>query len=290
MTTEALHIFEILVQHPDGITRDEVNRQLIEDGAEPVERKPFAKAIEMIRKEARVTVEATRIGGLEFSYRVPEPRNSLSRTASVLAANIEENKFLEECRFLGNRIQPVVILRGREFLRPIGKAMRKNCLMRCRYQKFSDVEPYDCLLAPYILKAYEGRWYLFALKWNSMDEVDEHPMGTRGLGLQAFALDRMLSAEQTAVPFELYDGFSASKYFKPYFGVFCDMEPKPVKIIIRAGENDAHYIRTLPLHYTQKEKKPGVFTLEMCVTKDFELYMRRYENTTWEVEEEKSEE
>ena len=37
-------------------------------------------------------------------------------------------------------------------------------------------------------------------------------------------------------------------------------------------------------------EKPGVFTLEMCVTKDFELYMRRYENTTWEVEEEKSEE
>ena len=53
----------------------------------------------------------------------------------------------------------------------------------------------------------------------------------------------------------------------------------------RLPANDgAKFTATLPLHYTQKETEPGVFTLEMCVTKDFEIYMRRYENTTWEVE------
>lgn len=284
MTIETLHIFDILVKHPEGITREAVNCQLEENGARPLTRRQFAKVVEMLRKYFRVTIESTRVGGLEFSYRVPNADNPRLRTASMLVENLMENTFLEEFRSLGKRVQPVEIPRGHEFLRSIGKAMKKNLLMRCRYQKFTDEEPYDCILAPYVLKAYEGRWYLFAMKWGSMEEVGEHPMGTRGLGLQAFALDRMLSALPTEVMFKLYDGFSAAKYFKPFFGVFCNADQKPVMITVTASEDDAHYIRTLPLHHTQKEVSPGVFTLNMCVTKDFEIYMHRFENTTWSVE------
>lgn len=284
MTKEALHIFEILKNHPNGINRDEVNTLLEEGGFKPVTRKRFAKNLDALRRELRIVIDADRVKGLEFKYTLVETDNSGVGMATVLVTNLVENTFLEEYHSLGNRIQPVVIPRGHEYLRAIGNAMKRNVLMRCVYQKFSDTQPYECILAPYVLKAFEGRWYIFALKWNTMDEVDEYPLGTRGVGLQSFALDRMQSMVLTKVKFKLYKGFNAVKYFKPFFGVYCDMEPKPVKIVIRAGEDDAHYIRTLPLHYTQKETEPGVFTLEMCVTKDFEIYMRRYPDTTWEVE------
>lgn len=284
MTIETLHIFDILVKHPEGITREAVNWQLEDVGAKPLTRRQFAKAVELLRNTFHVSIESTRIGGLEFSYRLANADNPRQRTVSMLVDNLMENTFLEEFRSLGHRVQPVVIPRGHEFLRSIGRAMKKNLLLRCKYQKFTDEEPYDCILAPYVLKAYEGRWYLFAMKWGSMEEVAEHPMGTRGLGLQAFALDRMLLAKPTKETFKMYEGFSAAKYFKPFFGVFCSADQKPVMITVTASEDDAHYIRTLPLHHTQKEVSPGVFTLKMCVTKDFEIYMHRFENTTWRVE------
>ena len=39
----------------------------------------------------------------------------------------------------------------------------------------------------------------------------------------------------------------------------------------------------LPLNHTQRELEPNVFELTLVPALDFEIYMRRYLTTTWEV-------
>lgn len=283
MKTDTLHVFEIMLRNPEGITREGINAQLVSDGAAPVERKAFSKMLNTLRSGFHINIVAKRVEGVNFSYRVAEAGNSWKRVAAVLVSNLLENRFLEDFSSLETRVQPIAIMRGREYLRAIGSAMKNNTLLRCTYQKFTDTEPYECVLAPYVLKAFEGRWYIFALKWNDESELSSHPMGIRDIGLQAFALDRIVSLGGTGIGFTMYEGFDAQQYFEDYYGVFCDQTLRPSKIVIHAGGSDAHYIRTLPLHHSQKEPEPGTFTLTMCVTPDFVLDMHRFENTTWEV-------
>ena len=156
-------------------------------------------------------------------------------------------------------------------------------LLRVTYPKFDDVAPYDCILAPHALKAFEGRWYLFAVKWMSEDDVKQQPLGYKGIGLQTFALDRMKAVSITPLRCKLLKGFDADVFFKPYFGVFCPAGEQPKRIVVHASEKDAHYIRTLPIHHTQKELEHNVFEVTLFPALDFEIYMRRYPETTWEV-------
>ena len=288
MKTDTLHLFEILLKNPEGITRDEINRQLEKEGTLPIDRHTFGKMLESLRHQYHVDIKAERVNGLQFRYQVPKANTHTGKTISVLLANLLESRFLEEFQSLGTRIQAIDIPHGHEYLRIIGLAMKRDKLLECRYQKFTDTEPYDCLLAPYVLKAFEGRWYLFALKWNRREEMADHPMGIKDIGLQAFALDRIQHLCCTEISFSTYKGFNASTYFKPFFGVYCKEGAKPVKIVVRAGEDDAHYIRTLPIHHTQRETERGVFTLRLCPTKDFKIYMRRYANSEWQVVEEET--
>ena len=83
--------------------------------------------------------------------------------------------------------------------------------------------------------------------------------------------------------------FKAKEFYAPFFGSFCDQKLKPQNILIHTDERTAHYFRTLPLHQSQQELEPtdGAyhFRLRMCVTPDFEMEMRKYTTTRWEVEE-----
>ena len=128
--------------------------------------------------------------------------------------------------------------------------------------------------------------YLFAVKWLKFSDVKQQPLGCKGIGLQTFALDRMLSVSITSLRCKLLKDFDADEFFKPYFGVFCPAGEQPKRIVVHASESDAHYIRTLPIHHTQKELEHNVFEVTLVPALDFEIYMRRYLTTTWEVQNE----
>ena len=279
-------ILEALLQHPNGITRDEINDTLSGAGEQPVDRRRLHKIFERFHKSFGVKVDNERVKGFVFRYRFADAGN-MRAFSDQLASNYLENNFLKTFRNLGARVQPTYIPIGGAFLRTIGDAMSKNHLLHVTYQKFSDVEPYDCILAPYVLKAFEGRWYLLAVKWMDVKDMAAQPLGYKGYGLQTFALDRMLEARELQRHFKMLEDFDAKEFFKPYFGVCCERGAKPVRIRVRASEQDAHYIRTLPIHHSQREKKGNIFELKLVPAKDFDIYMRRYPDTTWEVAEEK---
>ena len=65
---------------------------------------------------------------------------------------------------------------------------------------------------------------------------------------------------------ELKD-FDATEYFSTKFGVVIGYDVKPERIVIRANEDHKHYLKTLPLHHSQRLIEDyGEYA-------DFELYL-----------------
>ena len=178
-------------------------------------------------------------------YRIINPQAlALDSLANDLLKSIQNYAFLQEFKDLGDQIQPEQIESGSRYLQKIGQALRNKQKLDITYHKFSDKKQYNAIVHPYCLKADKGRWYLFACK-----EGSEHQDT-----LQCFALDRTLCLTimaETYVPNPAYD---ISTYFRDCFGVWHDYENYPVRdVTISCTEKVANYLRTLPLHHSQKE-------------------------------------
>ena len=271
-------ILEEMLKHPEGISRKEIVELVQKDGETGYNRKAFVKDLPLIRELMDIDIYSRNCGKNVWRYgisRSTTDQQERAKMVGILVANILESLFLKEFRELGDKIQPIIIPRGHEFLHTIGTALRENRILSCTYQKFTDTEAYDCILRPYALKAFEGRWYLLARKNNERE-------------LKHFSLDRIQRLELTNKTFHPVP-FNAKEFYAPYFGIYCDQNPKPQNILIHTDQHTAHYFRTLPLHQSQQELEPqdGTyrFRLKMCVTPDFEREMQKYKGEAeWEVE------
>ena len=70
--------------------------------------------------------------------------------------------------------------------------------------------------------------------------------------MATYALDRMLAVEISDETFEMPEDFSPEGYFAEYYGITTDDTPM-AHVVIRAYGHVPNYLRTLPLHASQKE-------------------------------------
>ena len=68
--------------------------------------------------------------------------------------------------------------------------------------------------------------------------------------------------------FTLPKDFDAKSYFSSFFGIVLDKDIKEERIVLRADRYHQHYLRTLPLHPSQRE----IYTSDEYA--DFELHLR----------------
>ena len=169
---------------------------------------------------------------------------ALDSLANDLLKSIQNFVFLQEYKDLAGLVQPEQIETGACYLSQIGQALRDKRKLKITYQKFKDTSPYEAILHPYCLKADKGRWYLFAHKEGS--KHTEH--------IQCFALDRTRCIEVMPEIFVPNPDVDLDAYFCDCFGVWHDYESYPVRdITISCTEEVANYLRTLPLHHSQRE-------------------------------------
>ena len=133
---------------------------------------------------------------------------------------------------------------GEEYLDTIIRGIKTNRRLRMGYKKFQ-AEGYEKTVCPYALKLFRQRWYLLAL--NDDDQI------------RIYALDRMTMVELTDEIFEMPADFSAQTYFSEYFGVLTTDTPL-VHVVVRAHKWMPNYLRTLPLHHSQRELESGEIT------------------------------
>ena len=146
---------------------------------------------------------------------------------------------------------------GEEYLDIIIRAIHTNRRLRIGYQKFQ-TEGYEKVVCPYALKLFHQRWYLLALN-------DEDQM-------RIYALDRITMVLLTDDMFEIPLDFSPQAYFSEYYGVLTDATPMG-HVIVRAHKWMPNYLRTLPLHHSQRElaSTPDYtdFSFDIRPTSDF---------------------
>jgi hypothetical protein len=144
---------------------------------------------------------------------------------------LSDGASVKECVVLEN------VPAGEEYLETILAAIKHRHRLTIGYQKFG-AEGYEKTVCPYALKLFHQRWYLLACT------ADDQ--------MRVYALDRMTTLGMTDESFEIPDGFSPQGYFSEYYGVLTDNTPL-AHVVIRAYDRTPNYLRTLPLHHSQRE-------------------------------------
>lgn len=240
-----------------GLSFQEINQKWLKtdfSGGEPISRQSFDRWKGQILDLLGVIIDCRRKGGYRYYISNPEAlqRGHLNRwlldtysTLNTLSQNIA----------LKDRILTEEIPSSRYFLQDILEAMQESRIIKITYKNFHYRNSYTFPVAPYCIKMFQKRWYMLAL--SIKDNI-----------LRIYSLDRITDLEFTDQDFSLPDGFYAQSYFSSYFGVVHNEKVPVQRIVIRADKNHQHYLRTLPLHDSQKE----IFTCEEYA--DFELHLR----------------
>lgn len=205
-----------------------------------------------------IVIECDRRDG----YRYYIAANDNVKAAEWLISSHAISQVVTESVHLRDRILLEEIPSGQYHLSSIITAMDKGKALEMVYKKFADSESVTCFIEPYCIKLSQQRWYLLARK-----DHREY--------LQVFALDRIqqlriLNDQNFAPPAD----FSPKEYFADYFGVHTGSKEGPTLIRLYADDFWSKYLRTLPLHATQKEvnqhayKSGAVFEYLMAATPD----------------------
>lgn len=161
---------------------------------------------------------------------------------------------------------------GRTWLTAITNAMRKNEVLYITYQSFWHSEPNSFEIEPYYLKIVKQRWYVIARspyysarnKAEGIEPADVY---------RIYALDRIKEIVESGKTFEFNKNFDIEHYFEGCCGVIPSEEPAE-RVVIAAYGEFANYLRTLPLHKSQKEtgKKGDATLFEYRIKPTFDFY------------------
>jgi hypothetical protein len=226
-----------------GISRSEVSERWQAEtelsGGEEYALRTFRNHIDRdIPQMFDVEIECTKANKYRIKYPDDLKRDAL--TGWLLETISLKNAIAGNTR-LRDRILFEPVPAGEQLLRPILDAIGDAVTVRIVYQRFHEDSPSDYLVDPYALKLFRRRWYLVGRC---------HEMGR----IYTFSLDRLRSLNRTDERFPATDGDEATDFFGNSFGIIwggADNQPAIVKIRVYGEQVD--YIRSLPLHSSQKE-------------------------------------
>jgi predicted DNA-binding transcriptional regulator YafY len=141
-------------------------------------------------------------------------------------------------------------------------AIKKRLEVSFNYLKYSDEQPTQRKVKPLALKEFKYRWYLIA-----RDERDEKDKNKR------FALDRISDLKITNLHFDEITGIDIEQMHAHCFGIMVPKDYKVQKVVLSFIPNEGKYIKSLPLHPTQKilidNEKELRISLNIYITYDF---------------------
>jgi predicted DNA-binding transcriptional regulator YafY len=128
---------------------------------------------------------------------------------------------------------------GMEQMYGLIHAIKNRLRIRFVYTKFWDEKPGKRSGKPYALKEFNRRWYVLL-----HDDGDKR--------LKVFGLDRMSALEITSERFPAVSQPDVEAMFAPCFGVTIPANAEPQEVILAFTPLQAKYVKSLPLHPTQK--------------------------------------
>ncbi len=207
------------------------------------------------------------IFGIEISFDFSSQKYILDReTISKNTHKLIDSYYILDALNMKEKIDSCIHLdgiktSGTEYLHLILKAIRNGKMIQFTYQKFDDPDHLtNRKVEPYGIKEFRNWWFLLGkdLKDNK---------------LKQFGLDRIQSIEMTNIPFIKDPQFDLNQYFQYSFGSTVPENKLPEEIIIKVNSEEINYIKSKPLHASQKIIKEGQneITIQIFVYITWEL-------------------
>ena len=247
------------------LSLEQLNELWVKDeviGGEALNRKSFMRHKDAILNMFGIIIECDLEHGYKYFISNPEIINDDTIEGWMLST-LTVNTVLSDSASLRNRILLENVPAGEEYLQTIILALKTNRRLTITYQRFG-CDSYVKTVSPYALKLFHQRWYILTYT---------------GRHMATYALDRMLSLEISNETFEMPKGFSPEDYFAEYYGITTDDTPM-AHVVIRTYGNVPNYLRTLPLHASQREIKHTDeftdFSFDIRPSVDFVLELMSY--------------
>lgn len=151
-------------------------------------------------------------------------------------------------------------LKGLEFLNPLISYIKNDTQLIATYQSFKSEKTQVFDISPYFLKRHNQRWFLFG-QVKGFDSLTN------------LALDRIESIDLSSSEYTPNTQYDWDEYFDDMIGVSRPPNGDLTKIQLKFTSNQAPYIKTKPLHGTQKvisEDADG-FVVQIEVIPNYEL-------------------
>ena len=245
------------------ITFEEINRRWLDDerneGVE-IPKRTFHTWIHEVEEMFGLVIMCERKGGYNYYIENAEEikkgglRNWLLNTIST-------SNLLMDNQQLKDRILLEEVPSVKDYLEPIIKAMKSNLMLSITYQSYMRDESNTFDLEPYCVKLFKQRWYLVG----------------RSAGfkqVRVYALDRIVDLALTDKRFKMPKSFDPAAFFEDFYGIIAHENPEVEIVKLKVSANQSNYLRSLPLHPSQKEVERGdeysVFELRLCPEFDFQ--------------------
>lgn len=197
-----------------------------------------------------IYIECNRKDGYRYYIDEPQRLRGNSLRSWMISSYATLNQ-MQADKKLEDRIIFEDIPSGQTWLTSITDAMRRNRVLMVTYQGFGKPEANTFEAAPCCLKVVNRRWYMVARSPYYSERNRQQGTQPEDVYL-VYALDRILELEETEKTFEVNKEFNAKQYFEGCCGIITSKEPIE-RVVIRAYEGFADYLRTLPLHESQRE-------------------------------------
>lgn len=149
---------------------------------------------------------------------------------------------------------------GTENLNGLLHAIQNRYQIQFRYEKFYPEEIDLRTVEPYLLKEFKDRWYVLAYDLERKD-------------FRTFGLDRIYALNILPIKFQHPQTIDPKLYYKHSFGIVGPNNGKAQDIILKLTNNQGEYLRTLPLHTSQKILEENgqemILKLHLIPTYDF---------------------
>lgn len=130
-------------------------------------------------------------------------------------------------------------LKGVEWIPVLLDAIQHHLYIELTYLKFYETKPKKYNFQPYGLKEFLGRWYLVGLDKGKTTIIK-------------FGVDRIVDINITDKKFKRDKDVDLTTYFSRMIGVIDEGGVRET-VVLSFTPFQANYIRTLPLHWSQKE-------------------------------------
>ena len=226
-----------------GLTLKEIQEKAEERFGKPLHDRTFRRWCTAANDLLGVSiVNDPNRGYVYYIENIEEVRSN--KVTMWLLDNVSTNNLLLSYRAIQEQILLPVIPAGKDLLPQILEAIRRRTVMRVTYQSFKNDKPNTYDLAPYCVKLFKQRWYVAGQDPNLGPDSTVWP----------YSLDRIISITPVSPErhFVIPETFNPTEYFSDCYGIF-DAGGKPQTVVLKATPNLAHYLRSLPLHHSQRE-------------------------------------